>query len=81
MNHLMARAEEAPGSQLVVDLETQTVATVDGSFVRKFEIDGFVRHCLINGLDDIGLTLQNEGDISAFEQKRGDAYPSLTAAG
>ncbi len=81
VNHLMARAEESPSSGLVVDLETQTVSTADGSFVRKFEIDGFVRNCLLNGLDDIGLTLQNEPDISAFEAGRGDLYPALSAAG
>ena len=81
VNHLMARAEEAPGSQLVVDLDTQTVATADGTFVRQFQIDGFVRHCLLNGLDDIGLTLQAESDISRFEQDRGSLYPALTAAG
>lgn len=81
INHLMARAEESPSSGLVVDLETQTVATADGTFVRTFEIDGFVRHCLLNGLDDIGLTLQNEADITAFEKARGDLYPTATAAG
>ncbi|MGD9934387.1 MAG: 3-isopropylmalate dehydratase small subunit [Dehalococcoidia bacterium] len=81
INHLMARAEESPSSELVVDLETQTVATADGSFVRKFEINSFVRDCLLNGLDDIGLTLQNEPDITAFESGRGDLYPALSAAG
>ena len=81
INHLMARAEESPSSELVVDLETQTVSTADGSFVRKFEINSFVRDCLLNGLDDIGLTLQHEPDITAFESGRGDLYPALSAAG
>ena len=81
INHLMARAEESPSSKLVVDLETQTVSTADGSFVRTFEINSFVRNCLLNGLDDIALTLQNEPDITAFEAGRGDLYPALSAAG
>ena len=81
INHLMARSEEAPHSELVVDLVSQTVATSDGTFARKFEIDGFVKDCLINGLDDIGLTLRNEGDITAFEAARdADMYPSLAVA-
>ncbi|MCA9831977.1 MAG: 3-isopropylmalate dehydratase small subunit [Dehalococcoidia bacterium] len=81
INHLMARAEEAPSSRLVIDLETQTVSTADGSFVRTFEINSFVRNCLLNGLDDIALTLQNEPDITAFEAGRGNLYPVLSAAG
>jgi 3-isopropylmalate/(R)-2-methylmalate dehydratase small subunit len=80
VNHLMARAEESPGSEVVVDLESQTVATADGTFVRRFEIDPFVKDCLLNGLDDIGLTMQHESDIAAFESRRGDLFPS-TAAG
>ncbi len=78
VNHLMARAEEAPGSELVVDLETQTVSTADGTFVRKFVIDPFVKDCLLNGLDDIGLTLLKQSAIEAFEASRAnDLYPSL----
>jgi len=79
VNHLMARAEEAPGSEVVVDLATQTVSTADGTFVRRFEIDPFVKDCLLNGLDDIGLTLMHESDISAFESRRGSLYPSTVA--
>jgi 3-isopropylmalate/(R)-2-methylmalate dehydratase small subunit len=80
VNHLMARAEESPGSEIVVDLLSQTVATADGSFVRHFEIDPFVKHCLVNGLDGIGLTLQHEEDIAAFEAQRSELFPR-TAAG
>ncbi|MEZ4480140.1 MAG: 3-isopropylmalate dehydratase small subunit [Dehalococcoidia bacterium] len=76
INHLMARAEEAPSSRLVIDLETQTVSTADGSFVRTFEINSFVRNCLLNGLDDIALTLQNEPDITAFEAGVATSIPS-----
>jgi 3-isopropylmalate/(R)-2-methylmalate dehydratase small subunit len=75
IDHLMARAEELPGSELVIDLETQTVSTADGSFRRRFEIDGNVRHNLLNGLDDIGLTLLEQDKITAFEANRVGLYP------
>jgi 3-isopropylmalate/(R)-2-methylmalate dehydratase small subunit len=78
VDHLMARAEESPGSQIVVDLATQTVATADGTFVREFKIDPFVKHCLLNGLDDIGLTLAHEEEIAAFEAKREGRLPVTT---
>mgnify|MGYP001013624201 CR=1 FL=1 len=78
--YLIARSEELPSSEVVVDLQTQTVSTTDGSWTRKFEIDPFVKHCLINGLDEIGLTLQEEGDISAFEGRRSNLFPSTVPA-
>jgi 3-isopropylmalate/(R)-2-methylmalate dehydratase small subunit len=80
IDHLMARAEELPASELVVDLETQTVSTADGSFVRRFDVDPFVKHCLLNGLDAVGLTLQEADAIEAFEQVRPDLYPAVTGA-
>jgi 3-isopropylmalate/(R)-2-methylmalate dehydratase small subunit len=80
IEHLMARAEELPSSELVVDLESQTVSTADGSFVRSFDVDPFVKHCLLNGLDSVGLTLQEADTIEAFEQKRPDLYPAVTSA-
>ena len=56
------------GLELTVDLESQTVSdSVGHSFA--FEVDPFVRHCLLNGLDSIGLTLQHETDIDAFEAR------------
>ena len=58
--------------QLTVDLEQRTV-TDDNGFSTTFEIDDFQRHCLLAGLDDIGLTLLHEADISAFEQRRSRA--------
>lgn len=76
---LIARSEELPASELVVDLESQTVGTADGSWTRKFEIDPFVKHCLLNGLDDIGLTLQEADDITDFESKRSELLPSTAA--
>lgn len=56
-----------PGFVLSIDLENQTV-TDDEGFEASFEIDAFRRHCLLNGLDDIALTLEHETKISAFEQ-------------
>ena len=73
---LIARAEELPEAETIVDLESQTVATADGAFVRSFEIDPAVKRNLLEGLDAIGLTLQHEDDISAFEEARPDRYPS-----
>jgi 3-isopropylmalate/(R)-2-methylmalate dehydratase small subunit len=79
IEHLMARAEELPASQIVVDLASQTVSTADGTFVRSFDVDPFVKHCLINGLDSVGLTLQESGAIDAFEAKRATLYPLVQA--
>ena len=58
-----------------MDLVTQTVSSADGSFTRRFEIDPFVKNSLVNGLDEIGLTLQEGPAIDAFEAKRSDLYP------
>jgi 3-isopropylmalate/(R)-2-methylmalate dehydratase small subunit len=66
-----------PGFRLVVDLERQTVATRDGSLSYGFDIDPFRKHCLLNGLDDIGLTLQHADEIRAFEAKRLGEQPWL----
>jgi len=81
VDHLIARAEELASSEVVVDLATQTVSTPDGSFVRRFEIDPFVRRCLLEGLDDIGLTLLDEAKIAAFEATRSDLFPRTVATG
>ncbi len=80
IDHLFARFEELPGSEIVVDLESQTVATADGSFSRRFEIDPFVKHSLIEGLDEIGLTLREEDRIAAYEQARSDLLPRTPVA-
>ncbi len=69
VNTLLKRAQETPGYKLTVDLETQTVKD-DQGFSASFEVDSFRRHCLLNGLDDIGLTLQHADDITAYEAKR-----------
>jgi len=66
-----------PGFRLVIDLGAQTVAYPDGSQVFAFEVDSFRRHCLLNGLDDIGLTLEHVDEIKAFEAKRRIEQPWL----
>jgi 3-isopropylmalate/(R)-2-methylmalate dehydratase small subunit len=63
---LMRRASEREDYQLTIDLENCEVRD-DAGFRAKFPIDEFVRHCLLNGLDDIGLTLQHESEIAAYE--------------
>jgi len=79
IDHLIARAEELPSSEVVVDLETQTVSSADGSFTRQFEIDPFVKHCLLEGLDDIGLTLLEAEAIDRFEAARPEILPRTPA--
>ena len=60
-----------PGAQLNVDLEAQRVWSEDEEIAVEFELDHFRRQCLLNGLDDIGLTLQQEDKIAAYEAGRG----------
>ena len=75
IDRLVARAEDAPGFEAAVDLETQTVTF--GGATRQFEINAHVKHTLLNGLDDIALTLQDEPRITAFESRRAtDLYPA-----
>jgi 3-isopropylmalate/(R)-2-methylmalate dehydratase small subunit len=62
----MRRAREVNDYQLTIDLE-QCEVRDDQGFRAKFPIDDFVRHCLLNGLDDIGLTLQHEAEIASYE--------------
>ena len=64
-----------PGFRLVVDLEQQTVATTNQSIVMRFDIDPFRKYCLLNGLDEIGLTLRHAEKIRAFEAQRKARYP------
>jgi 3-isopropylmalate/(R)-2-methylmalate dehydratase small subunit len=63
---LMRRAQEVNDYQLTIDLE-QCEVRDDQGFEARFPVDEFVRHCLLNGLDDIGLTLQHEAEIAAYE--------------
>ena len=76
VDELFAQVEAEPGYQLSVDLESQTVTRPDGK-VLKFEIDAFRKHCLLNGLDDIVLTLQDDVAIAAFESKHRASQPWL----
>ena len=66
-----------PGFRLIIDLGRQTVSYPDGSQEFPFEVDAFRKHCLLNGLDDIGLTLQHVDEIKAFEAKRKAEQPWL----
>ena len=65
------------GFSLVVDLNAQTVAYADGSRQFQFEVDAFRKFCLLNGLDDIGLTLRHAEQIRTFEEKRKLEQPWL----
>ena len=65
---LMKDAEKGANARITVDLEAQTVTTSDGEVIR-FEIDSFKKHCLLNGLDDIGLTLEKAAAIDVYEAK------------
>jgi len=64
------------GYSLTVDLETQTITTPDGNSI-AFDVEAFRKHCLLNGLDDIGLTLQHVDDIRAYEKRRSAEAPWL----
>jgi 3-isopropylmalate/(R)-2-methylmalate dehydratase small subunit len=76
IDKLMDDAERGANAVITVDLEKQEVRGPDGGVV-KFEVDPFRKQCLLNGWDDIGLTLRNESDISGFESKRATAQPWL----
>ena len=75
---LFKAVEANAGYRLKVDLEQQNITTPEGT-VYKFEVDAFRKHCLLNGLDDIGLTLQHVEDIRAYETKHRAAQPWLFA--
>ena len=68
------------GSELEVDLQAQVIRSPDGSEV-TFDVDEFRKHCLLNGLDDIGLTMQKSDKITGFEKSRSTQYPWLDGAG
>ncbi len=77
VDQLFNEVKAFPGYRLVVDLEQQTVSTTNGSSVFSFDIDAFRKFCMINGLDDIGLTLQKADKIRAFEERHLAAQPWL----
>ncbi|MDU8913571.1 3-isopropylmalate dehydratase small subunit [Aestuariicoccus sp. MJ-SS9] len=71
---LMKDAEKGSNARMIVDLEAQTVTSSDGE-VFGFEVDSFKKHCLLEGLDDIGLTLEKAAAIQAFEANLAQSRP------
>ncbi len=76
LDDLLARAEELPAAELIVDLASQTVRTADGAWERHFDIDPFRKYRLLRGLDDIAMTLAYEPDVTAFEALRPGFLPT-----
>ena len=76
VDQLFKEVEATEGYQLTVDLERQVVVTPSGEEF-AFEVDNFRKHCLLNGLDDIGLTLQHADEIKAYEARRRQEAPWL----
>jgi 3-isopropylmalate/(R)-2-methylmalate dehydratase small subunit len=79
VDRLFRETEANEGYSLRIDLPAQTVTTPSGE-VFAFEVDGFRKHCLVNGLDEIGLTLQYADDIKAYEARRAAEAPWLFGA-
>jgi 3-isopropylmalate/(R)-2-methylmalate dehydratase small subunit len=75
VDRLFHECNAFPGFRLVIDLERQSVASADGALSMRFEIDPFRKYCLLNGLDEIGLTLRHADEIRAFEARRKAQYP------
>jgi 3-isopropylmalate/(R)-2-methylmalate dehydratase small subunit len=75
VNEILRRAVEISDYQITIDLQQRTVRD-DRGFSAKFPIDEFTRYCLLNGLDEIGLTLQHETEISAYEARHSNPYAS-----
>ncbi|MEJ6399262.1 3-isopropylmalate dehydratase small subunit [Yoonia sp. 208BN28-4] len=71
---LLKDAEKGANARIAVDLDAQTVTSSDGE-VYSFEVDAFKKHCLMNGLDDIGLTMEKAAAIDTFEAQAGSARP------
>jgi len=78
VDDLFYRVQHQEGYQLTVDLEAQTIAGSDG-FTCRFEIDPFRKRCLLEGLDDIGLTLQHEDKIAAYEATHCEPWQAAVA--
>jgi len=80
VDKLMDDAQRGANARLSVDLESQTISGPDGGSI-AFDVDPFKKHCLLNGLDDIGLTMEKEQSITDFEAQRADTMPWLSKAG
>jgi len=76
VDKLFQQVEANEGYELTVNLENQYIQIPDGEQI-PFEVDAFRKHCLLNGLDDIGLTLQHVDEIKAYEEKRKQQAPWL----
>jgi 3-isopropylmalate/(R)-2-methylmalate dehydratase small subunit len=76
VDRLFQAVNAEPGYRLTIDLPAQTVTTPTGESV-PFEVDGFRKHCLVNGLDEIGLTLRHADEIRAYEARRRQQAPWL----
>ena len=76
IDKLFSETDANPGYRLAVDLEQQTVTAPSGESY-TFDIDQHRKHCMLNGLDDIGLTLAHAGEIKAFEAKHRERQPWL----
>jgi 3-isopropylmalate/(R)-2-methylmalate dehydratase small subunit len=74
VDHLMDDARKGENARVTIDLTAQTVTASDGT-VFSFEVDAFKKHCLLNGLDDIGLTLEKASAIDAYEAKNASLRP------
>lgn len=74
VDHLMDDARKGANARITVDLASQTVTASDGK-IFAFEVDQFKKHCLLNGLDDIGLTLEKAASIDAYERKNATLRP------
>ena len=74
VDKLMEGAERGANATVTVDLENQEIKGPDGGVI-PFDVDPFKKHCLLNGLDDIGLSLEKEDQINAFEEKQRAAQP------
>ena len=81
VRRIIENAENEPGYRLNVDLEAQRVWDEGEDVAADFSVEPFRRYCLLNGLDDIGLTLEHEDAIAAFESRRSAGGGVLTAAG
>ncbi len=79
VDKLFADTFAFPGFELIIDLAAQTVAYASGEKPFDFDIDPFRKYCLLNGLDDIGLTLRHADEIRAFEARRRAEQPWLFA--
>ncbi|HEY8570638.1 3-isopropylmalate dehydratase small subunit [Microbulbifer sp.] len=76
VDQLFAEMYAQEGYELTIDLEKQQIVKPNGETI-DFEVDAFRKHCLLNGLDDIGLTLEDADDIRAYEAKRREQAPWL----